>query len=194
MNDHDLQICQNFLLYSISQYVIQRLLMVMYLVWVLNSLILLVNHYSILVGVSEDTEVEAALKSFNRYNDIMQNYVDPKVMSELFLEHGLITKEQLPGGEVLLQAQMNYMLGNIRKNIGLKNVKVFHSLLNCFKAVPEYNSLARHLEGQSCMYVYNYMELMKAIKVSISIATNITLASLSVVASFSYTVVGLYLE
>ena len=85
----------------------------------------------------------------------MQNYVDPKVMSKLFLKHGLITKGQLLGEEVLLQVQMNYMLGDIRKNIGLKNVEVFHSLLDCFKTVPEYNTLAKHLEGQSCMYISN---------------------------------------
>ena len=121
--------------------------------WTLN--VWFVNYYLILAGVPEDTtEVDAALKSFDKYNYIMQNYVDPKVMGKLFLKHGLITKGQLPGEEVLLQVQMNFMLGSIRNNIGLKNVEVFHSLLDCFKTVPEYNTLAKHLEGQLCMYIY----------------------------------------
>ena len=77
----------------------------------------------------------------------MQNFVDPKVMIKLLLEHGLITKDQVPGGPVILKAQMNFILGVIREKITVNNVEVFHKLLDCFKTVPDYTTLAKHLEG-----------------------------------------------
>ena len=94
-----------------------------------------------------NSQVEAALKAFDRYSEIMQNFVDPKVMIKLFLEHELITKGQVSGGPVLLKAQMNFMLGIIRDKITVNNVEVFHKLLDCFKTVPDYATLGKRLEG-----------------------------------------------
>ena len=96
---------------------------------------------------ASNPQVEAALKAFDRYSEIMQNFVDPKVLIKLLLEHELITKDQVPGGPVILKAQMNFMLGIIRDKITVNNVEVFHKLLDCFKTVPDYATLARHLEG-----------------------------------------------
>lgn len=94
----------------------------------------------------------AALETFDRYCAVMQNYVDPKVMNDLFEKHNVFSEGKSPitgpAKELHLRVQMNYMLDNIRKHIGAKNAEVFFDLVCCFQTVSDYNILAIHLEGQ----------------------------------------------
>ena len=95
---------------------------------------------------------KAALETFDRYCAIMQNYVDPKVMNDLFEKHQVFSDGKSPitglAKELHLRVQMNYMLDNIRKHIGAKNAEVFYGLVCSFQTVEDYNILAVHLEGQ----------------------------------------------
>ena len=110
---------------------------------------------------------KAALETFDRYCAIMQNYVDPRVMNDLFEKHKVFSDGVSPitglAKELHLRVQMNYMLDNIRKHIGATNAEIFYNLVCSFQAVPEYKILAIHLEGQLfvctktiCMYVCVY--------------------------------------
>ena len=94
---------------------------------------------------------KAALKTFDKYCAVMQNYVDPKVMNRLFVKQGVFSGGESPitghAEELQLRIQMNYMLDNIRKHIGAKNAEVFYGLIYAFQTVPEYHIFANHLEG-----------------------------------------------
>ena len=94
---------------------------------------------------------KAALKTFDKYCAVMQNYVDPKLMNPLFVKQGVfsdgVSPITGPAKELQLRVQMKYMLGNIRKHIGAKNAEVFYGLIYAFQTVSEYHILANHLEG-----------------------------------------------
>ena len=91
---------------------------------------------------------KAALKTFNKYCAVIQNYVDPKVMNPLFVKQGVLLGGVFPitgpAEELQLRVQMKYMLGNIRKHIGAKNAEVFYGLIYAFQTVSDYHN---HLEG-----------------------------------------------
>ena len=93
----------------------------------------------------------AALKTFDKYYTVMQNYIDPKVMNPLFVKQGVfsdvVSPITGPAKELQLRVQMTYMLGNIRKHIGAKNAEVFYGLIYAFQTVSDYHILANHLEG-----------------------------------------------
>ena len=95
---------------------------------------------------------KAALDTFDKFFVIMQNYIDPMVMNELFKNHKVFLGGESPINDLAtglhLRVQMSYMLDNIRKHIGIKNAEVFHDLVCSFQAVPDYKILAIHLEGQ----------------------------------------------
>lgn len=95
---------------------------------------------------------KAALKTFDRYSALMQRYVDPRVMNDLFVKHKVfsdgVSPITGPSKDLPLHVQMDYMLNNIRKHMGINNAEVFYGLLYSFQTVPEYNILAIHLEGQ----------------------------------------------
>ena len=100
--------------------------------------------------------MKAALETFDRFCAIMQNYVDPNVMNDLFEKYQVFSDGKSPisgpAKELHLRVQMNYMLDNIRKHIGAKNAEVFFGLVCSFQTVSDYNILAVHLEGQLFVY------------------------------------------
>jgi len=95
---------------------------------------------------------QAALDSFDKHYALMVNYVDPNLMNDVFLKQRVFLEDAPPisglaKGCYDLRAQMDYMLSIIRGHIGAKNAEVFYNLIYSFQTVPEYNILARHLEG-----------------------------------------------
>lgn len=86
----------------------------------------------------------------------MQNCVDPNVINEVFVKHGVFSEKESPitgpaKGIDMRMMQMDYMLDNIRRHIGV-NSEVLCGLIYSFQAVPDYNKLAIHLEGQLCIH------------------------------------------
>lgn len=103
----------------------------------------------------------SALETFDKFCQILQNCVDPKVMIKLFEKQGVFSEGKSPiSGPAAehdhLQSQMQVMLNNIRRHIGVKNAEVFYGLIYAFQTAPvwEYNLLANHLEGQLCIQSY----------------------------------------
>lgn len=98
---------------------------------------------------------KAALETFDRYCALMQNYVDPKIMNDVFVKYKVFSHGESPitgpAEGLHLRVQMNYMLDNIRKHIAITNAEVFYGLICSFQTVPVYNLLAVHLEGQLCI-------------------------------------------
>ena len=111
----------------------------------------LMSLFFLLLDVSSISDNIAAVKAFDEYISVMQDYVDPFVFIPKCISCELLERDVSAfGGTALFltnKLKMETVLKEIRNNISLNGVKKLRDLIELFHSEPIYNELANHLEG-----------------------------------------------